>query len=82
MSGVEMDEDYDDELDAEGSPDPAYAMLPDLEAPESPFPLNSLPRKSSKIASGIEESRTMGKAPLDGRPSPMHRSQFIRDFQI
>jgi len=46
-SGFDMDIDYDDELDAEGSPDPAYIALPESstdEASKLPFPLSSLQR--------------------------------------
>jgi hypothetical protein len=47
-SGFDMDIDYDDELDAEGSPDPAYIALPESstdEASKLPFPLSSLQRE-------------------------------------
>jgi hypothetical protein len=55
MSGLDMDEGYDDELDAEGSPDPMYITLPDqgsIQAPSS----NSIPQKPTAMDSTINKT--------------------------
>jgi len=75
-----MDEGWDDELDAEGSPDPDYVSLPDVST-EIAYKHNTIALPSEKktrapTSTGSRRGAISNKASAEGPSRPFHASEI------